>query len=137
MNNTPITKLHVSIINIKLTTTHPKLQVAQQNSKSKTTIVYAKANNNLPSNALFLQLQSRFDLKFLINLTSTAQTYFHQSDPSDSFIGNLVCSSSVLLFNIMAPKKHASWRMNIQLLFGVSHLNTNYIFQRTILRNGK
>ena len=56
MNNTPITKLHVSIINIKLTTTHPKLQVAQQNSKSKTTVVYAKANNNLPSNALFLQL---------------------------------------------------------------------------------
>ena len=84
MNNTPITKLHVSIINIKLTTRHPKLQVAQQNSKFKTTVVYAEANNNLPSNALFLQLQSRFDLRFLTNLTSTAQTYFYQPDPSDS-----------------------------------------------------
>lgn len=84
MNNKPITKLHVSIINIKLTTTHPKLQVAQQNNKSKTTVVYAEANNNLPSNALFLQLQSKFDLRFLTNLTSTAQTYFYQPDPSDS-----------------------------------------------------
>ena len=84
MNNTQITKLHVSIINIKLTTTHPKLQVAQQNSKSKTTVVYAEANNNLPSNALFLQLQSRFDLRFLTNLISTSQTYFYQPDPSDT-----------------------------------------------------